>query len=91
MPAVWNARPASVLVKAELPSLPANPGADIIPGFVNGVDHMNRQKKLQQLFKARAKKASAKLAPKSKDRYISKADRLKLAAESGEDAAVVQE
>ncbi|OYU06868.1 MAG: DUF2986 domain-containing protein [Pseudomonas sp. PGPPP1] len=45
---------------------------------------MNRQKKLQQLFKAKAKKASAKLAPKSKDRYISKADRLKLEAESTE-------
>ncbi|MBY8974042.1 MULTISPECIES: DUF2986 domain-containing protein [Pseudomonas] len=45
---------------------------------------MNRQKKLQQLFKAKAKKASAKLAPKSKDKYISKADRLKLATEAGE-------
>lgn len=43
---------------------------------------MNRQKKLQQLFKAKAKKASAKLAPKSKDKYVSKADRLKLAAET---------
>lgn len=43
---------------------------------------MNRQKKLQQqLFKAKAKKASAKLAPKSKDKYISKADRAKLDAE----------
>ncbi|MBW4793633.1 DUF2986 domain-containing protein [Pseudomonas tolaasii] len=45
---------------------------------------MNRQKKLQQLFKAKAKKASAKLAPKSKDRYISKADRLKLEAEAAQ-------
>ncbi|MPR02867.1 DUF2986 domain-containing protein [Pseudomonas sp. MAFF 212408] len=43
---------------------------------------MNRQKKLKQLFKAKAKKASAKLAPKNKDQYISKADRAKLAAES---------
>jgi hypothetical protein len=43
---------------------------------------MNRQKKLQQLFKAKAKKASAKLAPKSKDKYISKADRAKLDAEA---------
>jgi hypothetical protein len=42
---------------------------------------MNRQKKLQQLFKAKAKKASAKLAPK-KPKYICKADRLKLAAEA---------
>lgn len=47
---------------------------------------MNRQKKLQQLFKARAKKANAKLAPKSKDTYISKADRLKLAAQSADPA-----
>ncbi|TFF13441.1 DUF2986 domain-containing protein [Pseudomonas sp. BCA14] len=45
---------------------------------------MNRQKKLQQLFKAKAKKASAKLAPKSKDKYISKADRAKMAAETGQ-------
>ena len=45
--------------------------------------NMNRQKKLQQLFKAKAKKASAKLAPK-KPKYISKADRLKLAAEAGD-------
>jgi Protein of unknown function (DUF2986) len=46
---------------------------------------MNRQKKLQQLFKANAKKASAKLAPKNKSKYISKADRLKLAAEANPD------
>jgi len=47
---------------------------------------MNRQKKLQQLFKAKAKKASAKLAPVNKSRYISKADRLKLATESAEES-----
>lgn len=41
---------------------------------------MNRRKKIQQLLKAHAKKASAKLAPASKSRYISKADRLKPAA-----------
>lgn len=46
---------------------------------------MNRQKKLQQLFKAKAKKASAKLAPKNKSTYISKADRLKLAAEASQE------
>jgi hypothetical protein len=51
---------------------------------------MNRQKKLQQLFKEKAKKASAKLAPK-KPKYISKADRLKLAAEAGPDALISQE
>ncbi|QBF27271.1 DUF2986 domain-containing protein [Pseudomonas tructae] len=47
---------------------------------------MNRQKKIKQLLKAHAKKASAKLAPKSKPKYICKADRLKLAAEAGLDA-----
>lgn len=46
---------------------------------------MNRRKKLNQILKANAKKASAKLAPVNKDRYISKADRLKMAAENGED------
>ena len=45
---------------------------------------MNRQKKLQQLFKEKAKKANAKLAPKKKDTYISKADREKLAAEAAQ-------
>ena len=53
----------------------------IIQEFTNRVENMNRQKKLQQLFKAKAKKASAKLAPK-KPKYINKADRLKLAEEA---------
>ncbi|MBV4451716.1 MULTISPECIES: DUF2986 domain-containing protein [Pseudomonas] len=52
---------------------------------------MNRQKKLKQLFKAKAKKASAKLAPKSKDQYISKADREKLAAQAAEDSGLPRE
>ncbi|MFJ7793813.1 DUF2986 domain-containing protein [Pseudomonas sp. NPDC096950] len=52
---------------------------------------MNRQKKLQQLFKAKAKKASAKLAPQKKDKYISKADRLKLEAEADPDAISASE
>lgn len=44
---------------------------------------MNRRKKINQLLKAHAKKASAKLAPKSsKPKYISKADREKLAVEA---------
>jgi hypothetical protein len=43
---------------------------------------MNRQKKIKQLLKAHAKKASAKLAPVKKDRYISKADRAKLAEQA---------
>ena len=46
---------------------------------------MNRRKKINQLLKAHAKKASAKLAPKSKPQYISKADRLKLEAEPAQD------
>lgn len=48
---------------------------------------MNRQKKIKQLLKAHAKKANAKLAPRSnKPKYISKADRLKLEAEAMLDA-----
>ncbi|MEG0859778.1 MAG: DUF2986 domain-containing protein [Pseudomonas sp.] len=47
---------------------------------------MNRQKKIKQLLKAHAKKASAKLAPKNKPKYISKADRLKLEAEPSPDS-----
>jgi hypothetical protein len=47
---------------------------------------MNRRKKIKQLLQAHAKKASAKLAPpNNKDKYISKADRLKLAAEAGQE------
>jgi len=52
---------------------------------------MNRRKKLNQILKANAKKASAKLAPVNKDRYISKADRLKMAAESGEDGTTTSQ
>ena len=44
--------------------------------------NMNRRKKINQILKANAKKASAKLAPKNKVKYICKADRLKLAAEA---------
>ncbi|MBC3436520.1 DUF2986 domain-containing protein [Pseudomonas sp. BW16M2] len=47
---------------------------------------MNRRKKINQLLKAHAKKASAKLAPKNRNTYISKADRLKLAAEASQQA-----
>lgn len=42
---------------------------------------MNRKKKGNQILRARIKKAKAKLAPKSKPKYISKADRAKLEAE----------
>jgi hypothetical protein len=52
---------------------------------------MNRRKKIKQLLKAHAKKASAKLAPSSKSKYISKADRLEVAAESSHDSIVSSE
>ena len=52
---------------------------------------MNRRKKIKQLLKAHAKKASAKLAPASKNTYVSKADRLKLAAQPSEDSATACE
>ncbi|RMS31459.1 hypothetical protein ALP68_02528 [Pseudomonas ficuserectae] len=52
---------------------------------------MNRRKKIQQLLKAHAKKASAKLAPQSGAKYISKADRLKLAAEADQDSVSLSE
>lgn len=52
---------------------------------------MNRRKKINQLLKANAKKASAKLAPASKNKYISKADRLKLAAEATTETAAATE
>ena len=45
---------------------------------------MNRRKKANQILKARAKKANAKLAPRRKPKYISKAEREKLAAESAD-------
>lgn len=47
---------------------------------------MNRRKKIKQLLEAHAKKANAKLAPKKKSTYISKADRLKLAEEANQDS-----
>ena len=52
---------------------------------------MNRRKKINQLLKANAKKASAKLAPKKKCTYISKADRLKLAPEAAQDPIIAPE
>lgn len=52
---------------------------------------MNRRKKIKQLLEAHAKKANAKLAPKNKSKYISKADRLKLAAEPSQDSTIPSE
>ena len=51
-------------------------------GLLFSVCSMNRRKKGNQILKARAKRAKAKLAPKTKPRYISKAERAKLAAEA---------
>lgn len=42
---------------------------------------MNRKKKIFTKLKAKDKKAKSKLAPKKKDRYISKAERAKLEAQ----------
>lgn len=52
---------------------------------------MNRRKKIKQLLEAHAKKTNAKLAPKKKSTYISKADRLKLAEEANQDSVVTPE
>lgn len=43
---------------------------------------MNRRKKGNQILKARAKKAKAKLASNNKPKYVSKAERAKLTAET---------
>jgi hypothetical protein len=40
---------------------------------------MNRKKKMNNTLKARAKKKNAKLNPKNKPKYISKAEREKMA------------
>jgi hypothetical protein len=52
---------------------------------------MNRRKKIKQLLEAHAKKANAKLAPKNKPKYISKADRAKLAADAENEPTVPAE
>lgn len=41
---------------------------------------MNRRKQGNKIIRARNKKASAKLAPRNKPKYISKAERAKLEA-----------
>jgi hypothetical protein len=50
---------------------------------------MNRRKKSNQILKARAKKANAKLSSKSKPKYISKADRETAVTEPTEDTIIV--
>jgi hypothetical protein len=49
---------------------------------------MNRRKKSIQIVKGRIKKAKAKLSTQSKPKYISKAERAKLAAESAENEVI---
>ena len=44
---------------------------------------MNRRKKVNQILKKKAKKANEKLNPKSKPRYVSKAEREKRAQAQG--------
>lgn len=51
---------------------------------------MNRRKKGNQILKARAKKANAKLSGKKKPIYISKAEREKLAAEQTQESDILQ-
>lgn len=51
---------------------------------------MNRRKKINQLLKANRQKASAKLAPQNKDKYISKADRAKLAEQAAEETGATE-
>lgn len=50
---------------------------------------MNRRKKGIQIVKARIKKANAKLATSNKPKYISKAERAKLAATEAVEATEV--
>ena len=43
---------------------------------------MNRRKKIKTILTKKAKKANARLNPKNKPKYISKAERAKLETES---------
>ena len=47
---------------------------------------MNRKKKINETLKKRAKKANAKLQHSNKPKYVSKAERAKLAAVATENA-----
>ena len=52
---------------------------------------MNRRKKGNQILKKRAKRAKAKLAPKTGTRYISKAERAKIEAEASQETTEASE
>lgn len=49
---------------------------------------MNRKKKKEAIHKQRLKKAKAKLAPKKKSTYISKAKRAEIAASASDDITI---
>lgn len=65
--------------------------SDIILLITHWVNCMNRRKKGNQILKARAKKANAKSFPSNKPKYISKADREKLAAEASDETSSASE
>ena len=65
--------------------------SDNIVSLLDWEDTMNRRKKGNQILKARAKKANAKLSSKNKPKYISKADREIPPSESSEDTNIVSE
>ncbi len=49
---------------------------------------MNRKKKVNNKLKERAKKANAKLHKSNKPKYISKAERAKMAEQEGENSTL---
>ncbi|MBD1573571.1 DUF2986 domain-containing protein [Vibrio sp. S17_S38] len=52
---------------------------------------MNRKKKINSILKKRIKKMNSKLHPSNKPKYISKAEREKLAAEAAQDTTVAEQ
>lgn len=52
---------------------------------------MNRKKKLNKILNSRIKKMNAKKAPKNKEKYVSKAEREKLALEQAQGDEQTQE
>lgn len=49
---------------------------------------MNRKKKINQTLKSKLKKANAKLQKSTKPKYVSKAEREKLALENNENTVI---
>ncbi len=52
---------------------------------------MNRKKKMNNKLKERAKKANAKLHTSNKPKYISKAERAKMAEQADENLDIIAE